>query len=183
MLHNATDGQLFIAWVAGDEQAFVLLYQRYKDSLYRYLLRHLETSVATELFQEVWARLVKNRHQFDSGQSFKPWLFAIAHHLVIDTFRRSQSQLSWTEENPSQSGEIQSSLSPEELLALKYQRKCVESAIATLPVHQRNAFLLRYEGEFSLQEIADITGEAKETVKSRLRYANNKLRHLVRRCQ
>ncbi|MET0331527.1 MAG: sigma factor-like helix-turn-helix DNA-binding protein [Dyella sp.] len=50
------------------------------------------------------------------------------------------------------------------------------AAIATLPLPQREAFLLKAEGALSLEEIAQITDSSRATVKSRLRYASTKLR-------
>ena len=52
----------------------------------------------------------------------------------------------------------------------------LKNAVAALPPVQRQAFLLQQEGGLSLAEIAELTGTGVETVKSRLRYATNKLR-------
>ena len=49
-------------------------------------------------------------------------------------------------------------------------------ALATLPPEQRTAFLLRAEGDLTVEEIAAITGVPFETAKSRLKYANRALR-------
>ena len=48
-----------------------------------------------------------------------------------------------------------------------------------LPEEQRDAFLLREEGGLSVDEIAAVTGCNRETAKSRLRYAVNKLRAAI----
>jgi RNA polymerase sigma-70 factor (ECF subfamily) len=52
----------------------------------------------------------------------------------------------------------------------------LKDAVAGLPAAQRDAFLLQQEGGLTLEEIAALTGVGAETVKSRLRYATNKLR-------
>ncbi len=52
----------------------------------------------------------------------------------------------------------------------------LKNAVASLPPAQRDAFLLQQEAGLSLSEIAELTGVGVETVKSRLRYAVNKLR-------
>jgi len=59
------------------------------------------------------------------------------------------------------------------------QIRDVFSAIEALPEAQREAFLLREEGDLSLDEIADATQVTRETAKSRLRYAVAKLRKSV----
>ena len=52
----------------------------------------------------------------------------------------------------------------------------LKDAVTALPPAQRDAFLLQQEGGLTLEEIAALTGVGAETVKSRLRYATNKLR-------
>lgn len=59
------------------------------------------------------------------------------------------------------------------------QGRRLRSAIAALPLEQRTALLLRLDAELSLEEIAEVTGAGRETVKSRLRYAMDKLREAM----
>jgi len=56
------------------------------------------------------------------------------------------------------------------------QRRRLQRAIEDLPEEQRETVLLRLEQELSLEEIGQVTGVGRETVKSRLRYAMDKLR-------
>ena len=65
---------------------------------------------------------------------------------------------------------------PEHELSEFEQRRTLQRAIEALPEDQRAVVLLRLEQELSLEEIATITGTGRETVKSRLRYAMDKLR-------
>ena len=52
----------------------------------------------------------------------------------------------------------------------------MRAAISSLPLAQREAFLMQQEGGMSVADIAEATGVPEETAKSRLRYAINKLR-------
>ena len=65
---------------------------------------------------------------------------------------------------------------PERELSEFEQRRRLQLAIEELPEDQREVVLLRLEQELSLEEIGAITGVGRETVKSRLRYAMDKLR-------
>lgn len=65
---------------------------------------------------------------------------------------------------------------PEALALTAENAAQLRRAIATLPGVQREAVLLRFVEELSLEEIAAITGVGRETAKSRLRYALQKLR-------
>ena len=65
---------------------------------------------------------------------------------------------------------------PERQLSAFEERRRLQLALEELPADQREAVMLRLEQELSLEEIAQITGVGRETVKSRLRYALDKLR-------
>ena len=66
--------------------------------------------------------------------------------------------------------------SPDHALSVFEERRRLQRALEDLPPEQREALLLRLEQELSLEEIAAITGAGRETVKSRLRYAMDKLK-------
>ena len=65
---------------------------------------------------------------------------------------------------------------PERVLSEFERRRQLQLALDDLPEEQREVLLLRLEQELTLEEIGDITGVGRETVKSRLRYAMDKLR-------
>ena len=68
---------------------------------------------------------------------------------------------------------------PDHALSEFERRRNLQRAIEQLPDEQRTAVLLRLEHELSLEEIAEVTGAGRETVKSRLRYAMNRLREVL----
>lgn len=65
---------------------------------------------------------------------------------------------------------------PELVADEQAQRVQLHQALAELPPEQQEVVMLRLEQELSLEEIGQITGVGRETVKSRLRYAMDKLR-------
>ena len=71
------------------------------------------------------------------------------------------------------------SLPPEMRKDIAALRADLMTAVASLPMMQREAFLLRAEGGLTLEEIGEVTGTNRETAKSRLRYALNRLRIML----
>ncbi|CFN83085.1 Ecf-type RNA polymerase sigma factor [Bordetella pertussis] len=65
---------------------------------------------------------------------------------------------------------------PEARLSEFQQRRRLQLAIERLPDEQRLAMLLRLEHDLDVEEIAQVTGVSRETVKSRLRYATRRIR-------
>ncbi|HEY4144291.1 RNA polymerase sigma factor [Pinirhizobacter sp.] len=175
------DAALMLAWVAGDAASFPLLYSRQKDRLYRFILRSVrQREVAEEIFQETWSRAIAARERYQPGARFSTWLLQIAHNLIVDAFRRQRPESTgeaYDTAVASHPGDERSQ--PEHALSDFQQRRRLQQAIDRLPGEQRVVFLLRMENELTIEEIGDVTGVGRETAKSRLRYAMNRIRELM----
>jgi len=175
---GSDDETLMQAYGAGNLAAFEALYQRHRAGLYRYLLRSTRNPhLADDLFQETWSRVIDARARWQPRAKFTTWLLQIAHNLAIDAYRRQPSQA-----GPQETEAALATLAaaeheqPEQQLSDFQTRRRLQRAIERLPDEQRHAILLRLEHDLSLEEIADVTGAPRETVKSRLRYATQRIR-------
>lgn len=172
-----SDEELMLAWCAGTPGAFDLLYARYRLKLYRYLLRHLrDNTLADELFQDVWQKIVAARGQWQPDGSFASWLFSIAHHRLGDHWRRKAHRPPAPADAEDRLAQLTDTTTPEQQLSEFQRRRQLQLAMDGLPADQREVLLLRLEQELSLEEIGEVVGAGRETVKSRLRYAMDKLR-------
>jgi len=175
MGHIPDDSALMLRYQDGDVSAFETLYRRHNDPLYRYLLRlcrHKDT--AEDIFQDVWGKIVKARGSYRPTAKFTTFLYRVAHNCFIDHVRRNKRHANSTElqaEFHSHPGE-----QPEMLTERSLARERLAVALLELPDEQRDVFLLREEAGLNLDQIASVTGSNRETAKSRLRYAVNKLR-------
>lgn len=171
------DDVLMLAWVAGDGTAFEQLYARHRGPLFRFLLRQLrDQGLAEEFFQDVWQRVIAARAGWKPEASFATWLFRIAHNRLNDHWRGLKHRPAAPEDGDERAASIPDPETPEHTLSEFEQRRRLQLAIEALPEEQREVVLLRLEQELSLEDIATITGAGRETVKSRLRYAMDKLR-------
>jgi len=175
---ETSDEELMLAYARGDLPAFETLYGRHKGALYRFVVRSVrQRARADDLFQEAWIRVIAARERYRPEAKFTTWLFQIAHNLLVDEYRRERPQAG-AEETDAVMDALQApgAERPEEQLSTFEQRRRLQRALEELPPEQREAFLLRAEQELGLEEIAEVTGVGRETVKSRLRYAMAKLR-------
>jgi len=167
-----------LAYRDGDAGAFETLYARHRGALYRFVLRSLkgtasDRSIAEEMFQEAWIRVIEARGRYAPSARFKTWLYTIAHNLIVDHWRRKGLTLVELDDehagpdNPARQVEARQS-------AARFLQ-----ALEALPPAQREAFLLHEEGGMSVAEIAVATGSNEEAAKSRLRYAMAKLKAAV----
>lgn len=174
---DASDDVLMQAWAGGDARAFEALYGRHRDRLYRFLLRRLgERSLADEVFQDTWHRVVAAGRGWRPEAAFATWLYRIARNRVADHWRARRHRGPAPADAEDRALTIEDPDTPERRLDALERGRALRRALDALPDEQREVMLLRLEQELSLQEIGEITGVGRETVKSRLRYAMDKLR-------
>ncbi len=163
------------AYAAGDAAAFEPLYRRHKDALYRYLLRaSASPDVAAEIFQDTWKNLIQARSRYRPDAPFGAYLFKLARNRLMDHFRAQRPTVEVPEELPAPESER-----PDHMVARQSQASALLRALAMLPAEQREIIVLREEQDLTLEQIAEIQGVGRETVKSRLRYALAKLREAL----
>ena len=175
-----SDEALMLAYAAGDAAAFGALYARHRGKLYRYLLRQLrDNALADEFFQDVWQRVVSARAGWTPDAGFATWLYTIAHHRLGDHWRTLKHRPAAPSDADERLARVADPDTPERVLSEFERRRQLQLALDELPEEQREVLLLRLEQELTLEEIGTITGVGRETVKSRLRYAMDKLRARV----
>jgi RNA polymerase sigma-70 factor (ECF subfamily) len=171
---EAPDEELMLAYRDGDAGAFEKLYARHRGALYRFVLRSLkDRSIAEELFQEAWIRVIEARKRYAPSARFTTWLYTIAHNLLVDHWRRKGLVL--VELND----EHASPDNPARQVEARQSAARFLQALEALPPAQREAFLLHEEAGMTVAEIAVATGINEEAAKSRLRYAVAKLKAVI----
>lgn len=148
----------------------IVLYQHRLLRYLLYLTGNWET--AEDLFQETWMRVLLRGAQFNGNSRFDTWLFTIARNLVID-MRRKRTMVSL--EAMCESGEDDRPFeipgdepSPFDRFQAQESSQRVAEALLSLEPLYREVLVLRFQEEFSLEEIAQVTRAPLSTVKSRL---------------
>jgi len=174
---------LLSAHGAGDPHAFGRLYDRYDRACFnviRRLLGAAHADAAEDLHQETWIAVARNAASFDARKStFATWLFTIARRKVFDHFRRQKVAVLAAAQDDAAMIVADPGQSPLEQVQSRELAEEIVAAVEALPLEQRGAFVMFADGGLSLEEIAQATGVAVETAKSRLRYARTKLRQAL----
>lgn len=183
MSQKASDEELLLGFQQGDAQAFEKLLQRYRDPIFAFILRSTrDADRAKDLTQDVFLRVVQRSDQFQAKAKFSTWLYAIARNICIDhgrkmAFRRHKSLDSVRSDEGSPMVERVASGQPEtdrRAIAKQFQKDLAE-AVGTLPDDQRDVFLMRQIQGMPFRDIAETLQVSENTVKSRMRYALERL--------
>ena len=175
----ASDEALMLAYRDGNAGAFDELYRRHKGPVYRYLVRQCrDAAAAEELFQDIWLNLIRARASYTVTARFTTYVYRLAHNRLIDHYRRRVPAALVSFDDDESALEVAGGRQSEPHVSYesKAQAQRVLQVLESLPAAQREAFLLQHEAGMSIEEIAEATGVARETAKSRLRYAMTKLR-------
>jgi len=159
-------------FLGGDSTAFEALFVRHARRVHAYLRRMVGPAMADDLTQSTFLSVVRSRSRFQQGARFRPWLYAIASNAARDHVRRARF------EQPTEDGDTPDApadATPSDPLL----QRAVQTALAQLPVAQRQAIVLhRFQG-FSFSEIAETLGLTESAVKVRAHRGYLRLRGLL----
>jgi len=185
---DEADEVLLQAYRAGDVRAFERLVARHEKPVWNFIRRFVaDAATAEDLLQEVFLRVVKSADEWRGAAKFSTWLYTIARNLTVDQARRQvhRNAASLDAERSIGSGESTTTLHDriastdrraDEIASDRETKRRIDEAVAALPPDQREVFLMREVMEMPFAEIAAAVGASEPTVKSRMRYALEKLR-------
>jgi RNA polymerase sigma-70 factor, ECF subfamily len=185
---------LMMAYQRGDTAAFAELVTRHERPLWSFLRRLTRDEVlAEDLLQETFMRVVSSASSWRPEAKFTTWVYTIARNLSVDharkqTHRRALSLDGNGAPGHSSSPPLHDRVAGKEPTAerVAHNRELassLERALAELPEAQREVFLMREVLELPFAEIAQVVAASEATVKSRMRYALERLRVALADCR
>lgn len=182
MMLTALEDKVLVQRLAeGDEAAVEALYERYGRPCFTLARRILDDAqLAEDVVQQVFLALWQGSGYDPQRGAVGTWLLSITHHKAVDAVRRQNKhrkrqaaeqvlvELAGTGPGPDEQA----------WAAMRAQR--TRDGLRALPAEQREVLLLAYYGGYTQREIAEMTGLALGTVKSRTLAAMRKLRDELR---
>ena len=186
MLRDEADELLMVAYQQGDVRAFEVLLTRHRKPIYNFILRYVGSrETAEDLMQETFLRVIKGADAYQRQAKFTTWLYTIARNLCVDQSRRAKHRRAQSLDAPMNSSAESGTLldvlpapgigSDRETESRSLHLRMHE-ALHRLSDEQREVFLMREFLDMPFKEIAEVVGVPENTVKSRMRYALEKLR-------
>ncbi|MYH80877.1 sigma-70 family RNA polymerase sigma factor [Candidatus Poribacteria bacterium] len=175
------DTQLIQRVLAGDDIAFSVLVRKYQKPVHALAWRKIgDFHIAEEITQDTFLKAYQKLAMLKEPQRFLSWLYVIATNLCKAWLRKKRlrtESLENTEsialEKATYSGYV---ISENERTAIETQREVVKKLLAKLQESERTIVTLRYFSEMSSAEIGEFLGISANTVRSRLRRAQERLK-------
>ncbi len=169
------DSLLVVEYQNGNKKALALLVKRWHSKFCHLAYGYTRNfSDAQDVVQDSWQTIIKKIKQIRDPNAFKSWASRIVVRKAIDRVRgnkfdslENREIATEREEEPEPSDE-----------GMRIKR--VQRAIRNLPEKQQEVVRLFYSEAFSLDEIADILKISRGTVKSRLYYAREALKQILK---
>jgi RNA polymerase sigma-70 factor (ECF subfamily) len=176
-LTELDEGQLVSACLAGQREAFDIIVERHRRSVYllcyRFVGNHED---ASDLSQDVFVRAYKGLQRFRGQSSLGTWIYRIGVNVCLN---RVSVKRPITEPIDARPHLDQRAVDPAEELLKGERASQVREAIAQLPRKQRATVILRVYHELSHEEIAGILGSSVGAVKANFFHALGNLKRLL----
>jgi RNA polymerase sigma-70 factor (ECF subfamily) len=178
-----SDGHLVKAYLSGKEKAFEKLYNRYERPLFSFVLRFVgNRSVAEDLFQQTWMKVIGGLEKYEERGSFSSWLFGIANNCCLDHVRKvSRAKVNDFVSSGGMDQLPGKNRDPEKTVIETEKSEWLQNAISQLPLEQRQVVLMRLTGEIPFKEIAEALNTSINTVLGRMHYAVQSLRKMSKK--
>ena len=124
-----------------------------------------DVQLARDMVQDLFTRIWEHRDTFRANASFTTWMFSIAYNMCKNEYRHREIVQAYQEHILATTTDIASDA---DTLERQQRRQMLQEAINALPENQKPLFLLRYDEELTIPEIARITMLPEGTVKTRL---------------
>ena len=173
-----SDSDLIRAWRAGDRRAGSALFERHFDGVRRFFRNKVDQGVE-DLVQRTFVACLEGRDRFREEASFRTYLFAIAHNLLREHFRRQRRA---TEElDLERLSIIDLGASPSSLLVARAEEKLLLHGLRQLPIASQVLLELYYWEQLTGAELGVFLGVPEDTARSRLRKAKAQLEAALKR--
>jgi RNA polymerase sigma-70 factor (ECF subfamily) len=180
-MKHLSDAEIVQLWVTGDSDAGEELLGRYFDPLRCFLVNAVPDQDCADVLQDVFARVLEAKQRFANHSSFRTYLFAIARYAVADHYRekyRAEKHFDPATQSVEDLDGLRPSTADDQLRRGRRLNACLRK----LSIHERELIELHYWHDFDQGELSEIFGVPRETIRTRLYRARNRLGALLQAC-
>ena len=174
---HLTDDDLVKMYAGGDNEAFDALLERYRYSLYSYILFNVRNEdVANDIFQETFVKVITNIQagNYLASNKFQAWITCIAHNIIMDNFRKQSSDNTVSCDDEDNAILNCANLCDSNIETQRIREQSLSDIVTLykqLPKPQSEIVFMRFYQDMSFKEIAEELNISINTALGRMRYA------------
>jgi RNA polymerase sigma-70 factor (ECF subfamily) len=169
-----SDEELMLHICNGEALAFDEIYSRYSKRLMGYYIRMLnfDRNLAEDALQDLFLKIAEAPEKFDGSRSFKTWIFSVASNSCKNFYRHqkvvsdSKAEIIYLENSVDENAFLKTASKMDG----SHFKRVLEEALNEMAPEKKEAFILKYQEEKTIAEIAFIQDCPEGSVKSRLHY-------------
>ena len=179
---TTNDEHIFIhKIIEGDNKAFTVLVNRYKDLVFTLAIRMLKNrEEAEEVSQDTFIKVFKSLGKFKGDSKFSTWIYRVAYNTCLDRIKKNKSHYKEVAIDEFTEHEIKTIDNALATLEKNEQDEKIQQCLQLLPSHDSFLLTLYYFEDLSLEEISKIVELESNTVKVQLFRARKKLAGILK---
>ena len=167
--------------IEGDNNAFSVLVERYKDLVFTLCLRMLKNrEEAEEVSQDTFIKVYRSINRFKGNSKFSTWIYKVCYNACLDRLKKNKKHFNDVPINQFTQHEIKTIDNALDNLEQEEYNKSIQDCIALLPKDDAFLLTLYYFEELSLEEISKTVGLTANNVKVKIYRSRKKLAHILR---
>jgi RNA polymerase sigma-70 factor (ECF subfamily) len=179
-MDHADEQQAIAAVLAGDVNAFAMLVERYQRPIFNMAYRMTRSHAdALDLAQETFLKAFEELHRFQAGKRFFPWLYCIGMNRSKNFLRRKRILPNISLDDCEPGSGLDYPGQEEQILCEKLDLQVLADALQELPFDYREAVVLRFHEELSMEDVATALNLSLSAAKMRVHRGLKKLRDLI----
>jgi RNA polymerase sigma-70 factor (ECF subfamily) len=185
-LSDFTDEELILEFQQNNTiKAYELLVQKYKNPLINYVYRFLgDYEACVDIVQETMIKVYRNKDSYKSIAKFSTWIYTIAGNLARTEYQRRKRRNVFSINSMKEDDETfdipDESMRPDVITDSGIKDEIIQNALLKVSDAYREMVILRDIQELSYEEIAEVTGTAVGTVKSRINRGRAQLQKMLK---
>jgi RNA polymerase sigma-70 factor (ECF subfamily) len=173
---NFADEELMLLIGNNDSKAFEELYKRYGRKIHYYFFKMLgyDAEKANDFTQDIFMKIIEKNDSYNRATKFQTWLYTIATNMCKNDYKHKEIKLKHEEEYKYTTHTFYVTKF-DNTYDHKVFKENLEKELEELEINHKTTFILRYQQDLSIREIAEIMDCSEGTVKSRIYYTLQKL--------
>ena len=177
-IRQKTTEELMILVQSGNHRAFSVIYDRFAGRMKAFFFRMLwqDEELAEDQVHDLFTKLIERPELFKAGYAFEPWVFRIAMNMCKNIYRKRQFENEYLAHLESEGIELSTI---DQKMDMEIKKDALAVALERLDEEKRALFLLRYQQEMSVKDLARHFDVSEGTIKSRLFYIKKSLSEVL----